>query len=155
MGNGTTTEENSPVEITLATGVEPTAISAGQYHSLAIGSDGNLYAWGYNATGQLGNATTTEENSPVEITLASGVDPVAIAAGTEDSYAIGSNGKLYAWRYNGGGALGDGTTTDEDRPRSYQPASGRHRQGDSCRERGRSDDRFEQRSLRVGDRPLR
>ena len=97
VGNGTLTEQNTPEVVTLATGVTPTAISAGQYHSLAIGSDGKLYAWGYNATGQLGNGTATDEESPKAITLGAGVIPVAIAARTEDSYAIGSNGKLYAW----------------------------------------------------------
>ena len=84
--------------------------------SLAIGSDGNLYAWGDNSAGELGDGTTTDHDTPEAITLASGVKPTAIAAGRNHSLAIGSDGNLYAWGDNSAGELGDGTTTDHDTP---------------------------------------
>jgi alpha-tubulin suppressor-like RCC1 family protein len=124
LGDGTTTERDSPEAITLAAGVTPTAIAAGYYHSLAIGSDGNLYAWGYNEIGQLGDGTTTEHDSPEVITLASGVTPTEISAVYYHSMAIGSDGNLYAWGDNINGQLGDGTTTNHSSPEVIALASG-------------------------------
>ena len=75
-----------------------------------------LYAWGYNAYGQVGNGTTTDQKSPMQIALPSGVDPVAVAGGMDSSYTIGSNGNLYSWGYNGDGELGNGGTTNGKTP---------------------------------------
>ena len=104
----TTTQVQTPEAITLASGVFPTAISAGSYHSLAIGSDGKLYTWGENSAAQLGNGTTSAQDGPAAITLASGVFPTAISAGSFHSLAIGSDGKLYTWGTSNYGELGDG-----------------------------------------------
>ena len=46
-------------------GVTFTSISAGGYHSIAIGSDGNTYAWGHNYSGQLGDGTDITRSIPV------------------------------------------------------------------------------------------
>ena len=124
LGDGTTTNHNSPQAITLATGVTATAVSAGGTFSLAIGSDGNLYAWGDNTTAELGDGTATNHKSPEVITLATGVKPTAISAGEVDSLAIGSDGKLYAWGDNTTGELGDGTTTSHNSPEAITLATG-------------------------------
>ncbi|MDT7513496.1 hypothetical protein QRX46_08755, partial [Bifidobacterium sp. H1HS10N] len=42
-------------------------VSAGYWHSLAVGSDGNAYAWGSNSQGQLGDGTYTERYAPVRV----------------------------------------------------------------------------------------
>jgi len=60
---------NTPIPISLPGGVTPTAISAGMMTGYAIGSDGNLYAWGNNDFGQLGNGTTAAGSSPVPVSL--------------------------------------------------------------------------------------
>jgi alpha-tubulin suppressor-like RCC1 family protein len=106
----------TPVQVILPAGVTPTAVAAGIYHSLAIGSDGKLYAWGYNVYGQLGDGSTTQRLSPVQVSLPAGVTPTAVAAGRFHSLAIGSDGKLYAWGYNGIGQLGDGSTINRPSP---------------------------------------
>jgi hypothetical protein len=106
--------------ITLAPGVTPTAIAAGNDDGLAIGSDGNLYAWGDNADGDLGDGSNAEHNSPELITLAQGVTPTAISAGDGHDLAVSSHGALYAWGYNSGGELGDGSTTDDHSPEAIQ-----------------------------------
>ena len=124
LGDGTTVEHNSPEVITLASGVTPTAISAAASHSLAIGSDGNLYAWGLNAAGELGDGTTVEHNSPEVISLAAGIAPTAIAAGGDQNLAIGSDGNLYVWGINQYGQLGDGTTVEHDSPEVITLAPG-------------------------------
>jgi alpha-tubulin suppressor-like RCC1 family protein len=124
LGDGTTTQHDSPEAVTLATGVTATAVSAGIGFSLAIGSDGNLYAWGSNTKGQLGDGTITQHTSPEVITLATGIKPAAISAGNLNSLAIGSDGKLYAWGDNSFGELGDGTTTQQDSPEVISLATG-------------------------------
>ena len=116
LGNGTTTDAYVPTVITLPGGVTPTAGAAGGDHSLVIGSNGVLYAWGLGTDGQLGNGTTTSSSTPVQVSLPAGVVPVAVAAGDDHSLALGSNGTLYAWGYNGYGQLGNGTKTNEDTP---------------------------------------
>jgi hypothetical protein len=111
LGNGTTNSSSTPVTTALPGGVTATALATGGYHTLAIGSDGNLYAWGYSVDGELGNRTTTSTTTPVIVSLPAGVTPTAIAAGGSTGYAIGSDGNLYAWGLGGYGDLGNGTTT--------------------------------------------
>jgi len=49
-------------------------------HSLAVKADGTVWAWGYNAYGQLGDGTTTQRNTPVQVSGLTNV--VAVEAGT-------------------------------------------------------------------------
>jgi len=116
LGNNSTTDSSVPVVVRLPSGVTVRAIVAGTLHSLAIGSDGTLYAWGYNGYGELGNNSTTDSCVPVEVSLPTGVTPTAIAAGRFHSLASGSDGKLYAWGYNYYGQLGNNSTTDSHFP---------------------------------------
>ncbi len=73
----------SPVVVALPSGVHATAIAAGQGIGYAIGSDGNLYSWGDSPYGALGNGTTMSD-TPVEVSLPSGVTPKAIACRVRD-----------------------------------------------------------------------
>ncbi len=116
LGNGTTNSSSTPVTTALPGGVTATALATGGYHTLAIGSDGNLYAWGDNGFGQLGDGTTNSTSSPEEITLPGGVQPTEIAAGIYDSFAVGSDGRVYAWGDNSLAELGNGTTTTATTP---------------------------------------
>jgi alpha-tubulin suppressor-like RCC1 family protein len=117
LGNGSSpTNSSTPVVVPLPAGVTPTAIAGGGGTGYAIGSDGNLYAWGLNASGQLGDGNTINSPTPVVVSLPSGVGPTAIAGAGGFAYAIGSDGKLYAWGNDSGGQLGDGDTTDSSTP---------------------------------------
>ena len=80
-----------------------TAIAAGENHSLALKSDGTVWAWGQNNSGQLGDGTTTPRSLPVLVTGL--VDIVGIAGGTGFSLAFKADGSVYAW---GNGSLGTG-----------------------------------------------
>jgi hypothetical protein len=113
LGNGTTTyAQTTPVSVSLPAGVTARAIAAGVLTGYAIGSDGNLYAWGYGPDGELGNGTETlPQTTPVTVSLPAGVTPKAIAAGQFTGYAIGSDGSLYAWGFGADGELGNGTET--------------------------------------------
>jgi alpha-tubulin suppressor-like RCC1 family protein len=91
---------------------EPVASGAG--HSLALKSDGTLWAWGGNSHGQLGDGTRADKTIPVRI----GKDAkwVAIAVGRDHSLALKSDGTLWAWGKNSHGQLGDGTKVDKNIP---------------------------------------
>jgi hypothetical protein len=69
------------------------AISAGHEHSMAIRSDGSLWAWGDNYYGQIGDGTQGWSRNPVKIMD----DVIAISAGFRHSMAIKSDGSLWAW----------------------------------------------------------
>ena len=84
--------------------------------SHASAASTELYSWGYNVDGQLGNGTTTNAGTPVKVSLPAGVTATAAAAGANHSLAVGSDGKLYAWGDNTNGELGNGTTTSLHRP---------------------------------------
>lgn len=88
LGNGSTTNSSTPVPVGPPAGLTATAMAAGGLHSLAIGSDGTLYAWGNNYYGQLGNNSTTDSNVPVVVSLPTGITATAIAAGAVHSLAI-------------------------------------------------------------------
>ncbi|WP_295578492.1 hypothetical protein [uncultured Lamprocystis sp.] len=82
------------------------------YHSLAIKPDDSLWAWGYNAYGQLGDGTTDDRSTPVQVLT--GV--AAVAAGWFHSLALKTDGSLWASGGNWNGQLGDGTTTERHTP---------------------------------------
>ena len=63
LGNGTTTDSSTPVEVSDLVGVRDTA--AGHSYSLALKDDGTVLAWGYNNSGQLGNGTNANSTAPV------------------------------------------------------------------------------------------
>ena len=85
------------------------AVASGHNHSLALRSDGSVWAWGYNFAGMLGDGTTTSRATPVKV---SGTATYTYAAAGRDmSYAIRSDGTVWAWGLNSEGQLGDGTTT--------------------------------------------
>jgi alpha-tubulin suppressor-like RCC1 family protein len=124
LGNGSNTDSNVPVQVTLPTAVTFIQVSAGGTHSLAVGSDNNTYAWGYNSYGQLGNGSSTNSNVPVQVTLPTGVTFTQVSAGLGHSLAVGSDGNAYAWGSNSYGQLGDNTTTDSNLPVSVPVPGG-------------------------------
>ena len=97
---------------------------------MALKSDGTVWAWGDNGYGQLGDGTTTDRTTPVQVSGLSGV--TAIAAGCYHTVALKSDGTVWAWGYNGYGQLGDGTTTQRTTPVQVSGLYGSHRH---CRRR--------------------
>jgi len=114
LGDGTTTNRSTPVQ-EATTANDWVAVDAGFYHSVALKSDGTIWAWGSNDGGQLGDGTTTDRLTPVqEATAAS--DWVAVSAGDYHTVALKSDGTLWAWGFNNSGQMGDGTTTNRSTP---------------------------------------
>ena len=104
-------------------GLQATQVSAGYHLSLAVGSDGNAYAWGYNGNGQLGNNTTYRYSVPARVRdpanptdKSKGLQATQVSAGYNHSLAVGSDGNAYAWGYNGNGQLGDNSYSNSTVP---------------------------------------
>ena len=117
LGDGTTTRRTTPVMVRKPKDAPAdftyVQVSAGDDHSLAVGSDGNAYAWGNNGNGLLGGGTSGRNTTPVMVRKPKDAPAdftyVQISAGSDHTLALGSDGNAYAWGYNWYGQLGDGT----------------------------------------------
>jgi len=107
-------EQSSPTASFSSLGY--TAVAAGEYHTLALRSDGRVFAAGQNAYGQLGNGTltTTYTGAPTQVSGLSGV--TSIAAGCSHSLALTSTGAVWGWGYNYRGQIGPSATTKQLTP---------------------------------------
>jgi len=138
LGDNSTTQRDIPVKVlkgeyngTTYLGDDPSnkisAVSLGNYHSIALAENGHVYAWGYNGYGQLGDNTIIQKDTPVKVlkgayngTSYLGDDPSnkikTLALGYFCSIALDENGLVYTWGYNTYGQLGDSTMTYRTTP---------------------------------------
>ena len=113
LGDGSTSGySNTPVQVKNLSGVK--AIAAGEDYSLALKTDGTVFAWGYNWAGQLGDGSNTTRYTPVVVKNQSGVSD--ITAGYKHSLALKTDGTVRAWGDNSKGQLGDGTISTRSTP---------------------------------------
>lgn len=121
LGDGTTTNRNSPVLISGGAVSGKTITKCFAFgnvgFSFVIDSDRNLYATGYNASGQLGLGDTTNRSSFVQVSLVK-ADNVAGSGGANTTFVRGTSwiiwdGEVYGSGSNVGGEIGDGTTADK------------------------------------------
>ena len=88
--DGYNVDSYTPAQVSNVTGV--IAVAAGQYHSMALKSDGTVWAWGYNGQGELGNGSNADSDTPVQVVRAMGrgalTGIIAIAAGQFFSLAL-------------------------------------------------------------------
>ena len=106
MGDGTTTDRNTPIEVKPDTTF--TQVSAGGSHSLALDSEGHLWAWGWNNYGSLGVSSNKNSLKPLLIKVYSTDMFTQIAARDASSFALDSDGHRWAWGNNEHGSLGIG-----------------------------------------------
>jgi len=117
LGDNTTGSRGSPGLVQNSSNgalVGAISIAAGDKHSLAVVQGGQVYAWGYNMSGQLGLGSTQEQKSPTPIPNFNSA--LTVTAGANHSLALLTNGTLMAWGANESGQLGDGTNTSRNRP---------------------------------------
>ena len=126
LGNGTTENSSMPIcisdiENSPLSGKDIVDVHIYDYIIIAKDSNGKLYSWGYNNSGQLGNGTTENSSMPVcisdiEGSPLNGKNIVKVYADYSTMIVKDSDGKLYSWGYNGYGQLGNGTTTNSSMP---------------------------------------
>ncbi|HUU92136.1 MAG TPA: hypothetical protein VM238_13115, partial [Phycisphaerae bacterium] len=87
-----------------------TNVSAFYNHACALTNTGEVYCWGRNNYGQLGDGTT--QNRPYAVKVLGLENVTMLAAGFYHTCGIVANGTAYCWGWNGYGQLGDGTTAN-------------------------------------------
>jgi alpha-tubulin suppressor-like RCC1 family protein len=117
LGDGQTeAESDSPVQVPLPAGVRITAVSAGADYSLALTATGQVYAWGSNDFGRLGEGSDhigEIRTTPVLLTLPLSSRVTAISAGNTHALAATAQDWILAWGSNFYGELGDGGAEQE------------------------------------------
>lgn len=109
LGEGTNNDNASPVQVKAFFLVRAMAIAAGGNHSLAVDGNGEVWAWGQNDFGQLGDSTVANRSTPVKVKHLSGI--IQVAAGTNHSVALKHDGAVWAWGDRRHLQLGDGGNT--------------------------------------------
>ena len=129
LGDGTTQDRNVPTPLVAPFNVTGSVMNSGgmaisDTHACATSFTGNyeLYCWGDNAFGQIGDGTTSDRLAPTTVTgvvNTQGTKAVAVASGTTCAVSPGSTqGRtaIKCWGLNDVGQVGDGTTTPRSTP---------------------------------------
>ncbi len=89
-------------------------LATGMNFSVAVWADGAMWAWGANGYGQLGDGTTTDQHTPIEVSTLTNV--ISVGAGNCHTVALRSDQTVWTWGWNNHGQLGDGTTDNRSTP---------------------------------------
>lgn len=122
LGDNTTTERHMPSALHTTgklAGKYLVDLAAGGYFSIGLTADGQVFAWGRNADGQLGVGTNGDWFAPQPVSTTGalqGKTITAIAAGGYHALAVDAEGRVYAWGRNAQGQLGNRSTTDSNVP---------------------------------------
>jgi alpha-tubulin suppressor-like RCC1 family protein len=127
LGNGVTTGSRSTPVTTFAGGTNWKQVNCGGYHTAAIKTDGTLWTWGFNGSGQLGRTsdfariltpvtTFTGGTNWADVATTEPEDLYTLSAGNNHTSAIKTDGTLWTWGSGGDGQLGDNTVTGRSTP---------------------------------------
>uniref|UniRef100_A0A8C2ANT1 Regulator of chromosome condensation (RCC1) and BTB (POZ) domain containing protein 2 n=1 Tax=Cyprinus carpio TaxID=7962 RepID=A0A8C2ANT1_CYPCA len=118
LGNGTTNHGLTPALVsTNLISKKVKEVACGSHHTIALTTEGEVYAWGYNNSGQVGSGSTANQPTPRRVSscLQNKV-VVNIACGQLCSMAVLDNGETYGWGYNCNGQLGLGNNGNQQTP---------------------------------------
>jgi alpha-tubulin suppressor-like RCC1 family protein len=107
LGDGTVATKTSPTPVADVM-VLWKDVDAGVSHTCAISEGGDLFCWGANARGQIGDGSTDNKSLPTPVTKAG--PWASVSAGSEFSCAVHADGTLWCWGLNSSRQLGDATT---------------------------------------------
>ncbi|RXM63232.1 hypothetical protein BOQ60_18005 [Chryseobacterium sp. CH1] len=113
LGDGTTVYKISPVQV--GTDTNWKSVDGGRDHSIGLKTDGTLWAWGANNNGQLGDGTSENKFIPTQVGTETSWQSVH-ASFMGSSFAVKTDGTLWAWGDNLYGQLGDGTIASTSLP---------------------------------------
>lgn len=113
LGDGTDLGSLIPIDIPALSAIE--AIEHGTNNAFAVRSDGTVWAWGVNSYTDLGIGSASNALTPTQVGTLNNVVRVTVGA-ANSSYALTSDGTVWAWGFNNNGQLGNGTTTDSALP---------------------------------------
>ena len=111
LGDGTMTNSLTPVEVSGLPG-DVKALAAGAQHTCALTIDDQIWCWGGNDFGQLGDGTTESRTTPLPVGGLPDAPVVVLTAGFRHTCALTSSAGISCWGGNSSGQVGDGTTTD-------------------------------------------
>ena len=99
-------------------------LALSKHHSCALKNKNNVYCWGDNGWGQLGDGSTTDRLTPTTINVGNGRTVTQLALGWHQSCAVLNDGVVKCWGRNSNGELGDGSTTDRLTPTTINVGNG-------------------------------
>src|ERR1019366_6672371 len=100
------------------------AIMGCEFHNVALKNDGTVWAWGWNAYGQLGNGTTNDAWSPVQTGLTANpplTNVIKLGGRPYFTLAVKADGTVWAWGMNQYGQMGNGTVNPLSGPQVAVP----------------------------------
>lgn len=124
LGSGNTADRSIPTALTVPAAIskDMISVSAGDNHSLALRGDGQIFAWGSNASGQFGSNTLVSSTSAVagSATSSGWTDT---RPGRLFTLATRGNGTLWGWGSNTSGQLGNGSLLSTSTPQQIGAAT--------------------------------
>jgi len=125
LGHGDQQMQLLPKKVEAFTDQHVVALSAGQFHSIAITADGSAWSWGGGGDGRLGHGDQQQQLLPKKVEALAGRRVVAVSAGAAHGLAITADGNLWSWGNGGSGKLGHGNEQQQLLPKKIEAFAGR------------------------------
>jgi alpha-tubulin suppressor-like RCC1 family protein len=109
LGDTDTAQRLIPEKVMALSTTPVVSVSAGDFHTCAVGQDKSLWCWGENSGGQLGLGDTAQRLIPEKVMALSTTPVVSVSAGYAHTCAVDQDKSLWCWGENSGGQLGLGT----------------------------------------------
>ena len=112
--SGSNSTYTNPVEVSGISNAKK--VSCGRHHSCALLNDGTVFCWGLNSSGQLGDGTTTNRLTPVQVVNISNAIDIGDGHGHNHTCIIDVSNNIKCWGYGGYGQLGNASSSNSSVP---------------------------------------